>query len=82
MDLIKDKQFLKDIKQANKTCRITTNGGTVLSNKKGPLPGYGEVWYHLKGLTNLLSLHNVKQEFKVTYYSGEEDCFTVHHYRG
>ena len=78
VDLIQDKWLLKDIKVASNACRISTNGGTVITNKTGILLGYGEVWYHPEALANLLSLHNMKQKLKIIYDNEQEDCFTVH----
>ena len=44
----------------------------------GTLPGYGQVWYHPEAVANLISLQNVKNKFKVTYDSKDEDCFIIH----
>ena len=45
---------------------LKTNGETLVTNKKGYLPGYGDVWYHKKAITNILGLNNVKKTDKVT----------------
>jgi len=35
--------------------------------KKGDLRSYGTVWYNPNRITNILSLNNVKKEYRVTY---------------
>ena len=45
----------------------------------GDLPGYGTVWYHPKGIANILSLARVKErEYHVTYDSHDGNEFRVH----
>ena len=61
VDLIRDKQLIKNISKSELACNINTNAGIVSANLAGHLPGYGEVWYHPEALTNLLSLHNMKK---------------------
>ena len=44
----------------------------------GTLPGYGNVWYHPKGIANILSLARVKAKgYAVTYDSAEGNHFNV-----
>ena len=42
------------------------NGGTMVTNMVGEIPGYGTVWYHTKSLANILSFSNVRKLFGVT----------------
>jgi len=46
--------------------------------KIGDLPGYRTEWFYEDGITNILSLNNVKKKYRVTYYSTAYDCFEVH----
>ena len=45
---------------------------------KGHFGDYGEVWYHPKAMTNILSMTNVKKKYRVTYDSDGVDRFTIH----
>jgi len=36
------------------------------------------VWYYPDGIANILSLHNVQKEHKVTYDSSQGTGFVVH----
>ena len=74
-DTFRDQSQLKNIKSTGTKLFLKTNGGTLVTNKKGYLPGYGEVWYHERAVTNILSLNNVKKTHKITYYSASQDKF-------
>ena len=76
-DIFGNKSQLKNIKSTGTKLFLKTNGGTLVTNKKGHLPGYGEVWYHQKAITNILSLNNVKKTHKITYNSANQDKFVV-----
>ena len=49
------------------------NAGTVLVTMKGDLRGYGTVWYHPNGISNILSLNNVHKKYRVTFDSGNTE---------
>ncbi len=58
---------------------IHCNAGVTRTNMVGNLPGYGTVWYHPKGIANILSLARVKERgYHVTYDSCDGNQFTVH----
>jgi hypothetical protein len=48
------------------------------TNLVGDLPGYGEVWYHPKGIANILSLARVKDRHRVTFDSTDGNQFVIH----
>ena len=43
---------------------------------------YGKVWFDTRAITNILSLKNVKNKYRVTYDSETEDVFTVRTNKG
>jgi len=47
-------------------------------DKIGDLPGYRTVWYYEDGISNIVSLYNVKNIYRVPYDSNAYDCFEVH----
>ena len=57
---------------------IHCNAGVTTTNLIGDLPGYGQVWYHPKGIANILSLSRVKEKYKVTYDSTNGNAFIIH----
>ena len=51
------------------------NGGSITTNFKAYVKNYGEVWFDTRAITNILSLKNVKNKYRVTYDSETEDVF-------
>ena len=49
--------------------RIHCNAGSRLTNYAGDLPGYGTVWYDPKAITNISSLHRVRDRYHISYDS-------------
>ena len=58
------------------------NGGDLKIHKKVYVENYGEVWFDEREITNIMSLKNVKEKFRVTYYSDRDGTFTVHKKNG
>ena len=75
MDLVGQLNKIQDAK-----CVLTLHcyEGKVFHTQKGDLKGYVTVWYHTKGVANILSLHHVKKKHKVTYDSSMIIRFLVH----
>ena len=48
------------------------------NNLVGDLPGFGTVWYHPKGIANILSLSKVKKRYRVVYDSANGNSFDVY----
>ena len=51
-----NEDFVKNIRKTNETCKIHSSGGILSTNKKATVPGYGDVWYHPKALSNVISV--------------------------
>ena len=56
---------------------IHGNGGTLTTNHKVHVHNYGDIWFHEKAITNILSLKNVSHHFCVTYDSADSTTFSV-----
>ena len=54
------------------------NGGDLKTHQKVHVGNYGEVWFDERANTNIMSLKNVKEKFRVTYDSDRDGTFTVH----
>jgi hypothetical protein len=78
VDIFCNKKLLNNIRFVKNTMTIETNGGIMVTNQKGFLKGYGDVWYHEKAITNILCLKNVKMKYRVTYDSSKDNVFMVH----
>jgi hypothetical protein len=71
-------KMVSNIRDTNVTLALMTNGGVLLTNKKANLPGWGEVWYNPKAVTNIFSLAQMVDRHPVTYNSTKNDTFIVH----
>ena len=56
---------------------LAKQAGSTTTNMVGDLPVYGTVWFHPKGIANILALVNVKKNHKVEYNSVNGNEFTV-----
>ena len=54
---------------------IHTTTGVACTNLIGDVRSYGMVWYHTNGITNNLSLSQVKDQHPVTYDSRTRNAF-------
>ena len=70
--------FLQNIWKVDKKFHLYTNTGMSSIDEVGSLPGFGTVWLHRDGISNILSLHAVKSKgFQVDYNSVNEDVFVI-----
>jgi len=78
VDMFKNKKLLKNIHDTKKALSLNCNTGIAMVKKIGDLLGYGTVWFYEEGISNILSLINIKKKYRVTYDSTACDCFEVH----
>ena len=71
-------KLLTNIHEVPISLKILSTGGVSITNKIGMFKGYGWVWYHKKGIANILSLSRVKSKFRVTFDSSSDNSFHVH----
>ena len=58
--------------------QVIGNGGSITTNRQVHLKIYGGVWFDERAITNILCLKNMKEKYRVTYESAENETFTVH----
>ena len=63
VDVLSNKDLLKDVYKADTTLDIHCNAGVSSMDLKGKLQGYREVWYHPSGIDNILSLSKVQEQY-------------------
>jgi len=78
VDMFSNPKLLDNIHDAKQVLTLHCNAGKAIVSKRGDLKGYGTVWYHPGGITNILSLNNVQKKYKVTYDSSVNTSFIVH----
>lgn len=81
-DIFSNKELLTDIHKVEGTTTLTTQAGTTSTNMAGFLPNYGMVWYHPKGIANILSLANIIEQHRVIFDSAVRNRFVVHKVTG
>jgi hypothetical protein len=78
VDVFHNRNLLINIREASSFMDIHCNAGVTSTNLIGDLPGYGTVWFHPKGIANILSLARVKERgYRVVYDSDHGNCFRV-----
>ena len=77
-DLFCNAQYVNNIQQTSKVCKIDTNGGGISTNIEADVHEYRSVWFESKAMTNIMGLGNVVEKYRVTYDSDIEDAFHVH----
>ena len=79
VDLFCNRKLVSRVWESAKPMTVHGNGGNLTTNLKAHVTNYGDVWFHPKAITNILSLKNVREKFRVTYESpGGESDFIVH----
>jgi hypothetical protein len=78
VDIFHNEELIKNILQSNGYMHIHCNAEVASTNLIGDLPGYGTVWYHPKGIANIMSLTRVKERCWVTYDSHDGNKIHVH----
>ena len=56
-----NRHLLKNIRKSDRALAIFSTGGRTTIDLQGELMGYGTVWFHLGGISNILSLSKVEK---------------------
>lgn len=78
IDLICNKKFVTDIYKVKTPLLLSTNAGTMQITLKAILPGYGEVYFCEDAMTNVISMANMEDKYRITYDSERESALIVH----
>jgi hypothetical protein len=78
VDLFCNRHLVTDIHECEDSMSVMGNGGTLVTNKKATVKNYGSVWFDPAAITNILSLKNVRDRFRVTFDSDGGNAFIVH----
>ena len=65
INLFCNQSFMCNVHQVNTTLSIATNAGTMTTNLKAELPGYGTVWFDPQAITNVLSFGNIAKQYPI-----------------
>jgi len=70
--------MVNNIREVDETLTLFTNGESLSTNMKADLPGWGELWFSPKGVTNIFSMAEMVDRHDVEYSSRKEDAFRVY----
>ena len=76
-DIFGNANLLDDIHEVTTPLHIHGITGVMMITKQGTLPGHGLVWYHPQVSVNILSMAKLKQQYRITYDSDNENAFIV-----
>ena len=77
VDLFCNANLLSNIRPVGGLLNVYYNAGITITNMVGNLDGYGTVWYHRQGISNIILLYRVTNKFHVQFYSRSENNFVV-----
>ena len=78
VDIFCNSKLVTDIILGAWTLLLATNAGVLSTSHTATLPGYGSVWFNEDAITNVVSLYNMTQKYRVTFDSAVEQAFIVH----
>jgi hypothetical protein len=78
VDLFCNRKLVSRVWRTEDSMTVHGNGGALTTQHKAHVKNYGDVWFHSKALTNILSLKNARDKYHVTYDSLSDGAFKVH----
>jgi hypothetical protein len=78
VDLFCNRELVSRVWRTENSVTVHGNGGTLTTQHKAHIKNYGDVWFHSKALTNILSLKNARDKCHVTYDSLGDGAFVAH----
>ena len=72
MSLFCNRNLVSDIRESDEPLTLRSNGGSMQVNKIASINKITDVWFSSKAITNILSMKDVKQQYRVTYDSYDE----------
>jgi hypothetical protein len=78
MDLFCNAALVNNISKSRSNMRLKSNVGTMVVTRKAKMEGYNKtVWFSTRAITNIIALHNLIDQYRVTYDS-DYLMFVVH----
>jgi hypothetical protein len=71
-------KYVSNIRDSEDPLSISTNGGIMNSHQKCDIPYIEDVWYNEDSMTNIISMKDMTNKFRVTMDSKEELALLVH----
>ena len=78
ISLMCNEDMVDNLRPANQTIKLDTNGGTRKLTLKVDMAGLGEVNFDHEAIANIFGLSDLKKKYRITYDSEKDDIFHVH----
>jgi len=76
---VHNKNLITNIKEATKPIMMKTNTGKRLIKEEGTIDGFNkQIWYDPEAAVNIFGFKDVKEQYRITYDSKQEDAFNIH----
>mmetsp|Transcript_9715 Transcript_9715/g.12653 ORF Transcript_9715/g.12653 Transcript_9715/m.12653 type:complete len:154 (+) Transcript_9715:236-697(+) len=73
-----NKALLQSVHTTNRWLDVHCNAGVCSTNHIGTLWGFGEVWYNLNSMANILSFSKVLKHFDIAFYKHPTPKFIIY----
>jgi hypothetical protein len=77
-DIFANPALLTNIRKVSGYMQLFTQAGSTTTYLVGDLPGNGTVWFHPKGIANIIALSDMKKKHRTTYDSQDGNEFRIH----
>jgi hypothetical protein len=77
VSLFCNRKFVENVWRVEEPLELVTNGGHLYTNLKAKVPGYGEVWFHPKSITNIFGFAEMEDKHPITHDTNCEKTFNV-----
>jgi hypothetical protein len=75
MDIFSNADLVTNTCKYTTSMRLKRNGGNMVVARKATMPGYNkDVWFSTRAITNIITLSNLIQQYRVTYDSDDKMC--------
>jgi hypothetical protein len=78
VSLFCNKNYVEKVWEVKEQLELATNGGTLKTNKKAFVKGFGDEWFHSGAIINIFSFAEMEDRNPITYKSKKEHAFIVH----
>ena len=65
IDVFQNTDLFLNIRDTGKHMRIHCNAGITTRTLMRDIPGYGKVWFHTQGKSNIISLARLKEKYRI-----------------
>ena len=73
-----DEKYVNNVRPAPKPLQIQINGGIMKVNHICDIPYLGTQWFSKDAITNIISLADINQNYRVTMDTAKEKLMIVH----